>query len=107
MTKEDTANKIKKMLEDEGIESMVVFAVGESHEEVISIMEGKGTRIMACIGMLIKMLSEEIDERSDHVARAIADNLEKAEEAFEKHMKEKGKDKTKDINKKVIKITVE
>lgn len=84
---------IKEQLEKEDLDQVVFYATnGENHQNVMSFISTKGAGItLAMIGMLIKILANQMDKRSDELANIIAEELKEAEEKTEEMMNKKRK----------------
>ena len=84
---EDFLAKAKK----EDIDEVVVFGINsEDRTKCMSVMESKNAAsAMAMIGMLIKLLADDIEMPSYKLAERLAKNLKETEETVAKVLKEK------------------
>lgn len=88
--KEKVVEDIKDKLENLGLEEIILFATSEDHKGMVSIIkQPTHGHALSGIAMIIKLLSEDMEEPSPQVARDIAESLEKAEQKYKELMKDK------------------
>lgn len=107
MAEKENKNILDEFLENcdkENLDEVAVFAINsKDRSQVATCMRAeKLSTAMAMIGMLIKILAEDVGVESTKIAEDIRDNLEKAEQKMEEFLKEKEKKEKKTIH---IKIT--
>ena len=88
--KEKVVEDIKDELKKLGLDEIIIFATSKDHKNMVSIIQQPTHgHALSGIAMIIKLLSEDMEEPSPQVARDIAESLEKAEERYKKLMEEK------------------
>ena len=103
MSKASKQNVLDEFLEKakkENIDEIVVFGINsKDREQCMSVMKAENAQsATAMVGMLIKLLSDEIDVPSYELAKIIGDKLKQTEEQVAKVMEKKAKKKTLHIN---------
>lgn len=98
MSKESKSKVVDEFLDKinkEGIDEIVIFGINsENREQCVSVMKARNAHSgTAMVGMLIKLLSDEIDVPSYDLAKVIGEKLKQTEEEIEK-LVEKEKKKT-------------
>lgn len=109
MSKESKQKILEEFLEKakaEDIDEIVVFGINSvNRDKCMSVMRAENAHsATAMVGMLIKLLADDIEIPSYELAHKIGEKLKETEEQVEKIIKEKEKKEKKTLH---IKITTD
>lgn len=92
-SKSKVVDEFLEKINKEGIDEIVVFGINsQDREQCISVMKAKNAHSgTAMVGMLVKLLSDEIDIPSYDLAKVIGEKLKQTEEQVEKLIEKKEK----------------
>lgn len=94
--KETILTEFLEKAKQEGIDEIVVFGINsKDRTKCISVMQAENAHsATAMVGMLVKLLSEEVEIPSYRLAELIAEKLKQTEEEVEKIENNKKEKKT-------------